>query len=89
MRRELGFFSQEKTKITEGNLLSISKYLLVITEKIDPNPTQRLTREVDRATAISCNKGNVEQIRGDKTNHHEMVKCCNRLLREAPQRCNL
>lgn len=63
MGREFGFFSQEKTKmIREGNLLSISKYLLVIAEKTDPSPTQRLTREGDTATVISCNKGSFEQI---------------------------
>lgn len=56
MGRELDFFSQEKTKIREGNLVSIFEYLLPIT-KNDPSPTQRLTREV-----ISCNKGNFEQI---------------------------
>lgn len=56
MGRELDFFSQEKTKIREGNLVSIFKYLLPIT-KNDPSPTQRLTREV-----ISCNKGHFEQI---------------------------
>lgn len=62
MGRELGFFSQEKTKIREGNLFSISKCLPVITEKTDPSPTQRLTREGDRATVISCNKGKFEQV---------------------------
>lgn len=74
MGRELGFFSQEKTKIREGNLFSISKYLLVITEKTDPSPTQTLTKEWDRATVVSCNKGNFEQIWGDKTNHHDTMR---------------
>lgn len=46
----------------EGNLFSISKCLPVITEKTDPSPTQRLTREGDRATVISCNKGKFEQV---------------------------
>lgn len=86
IRRELGLFSQEKTKLREGNLFSISKYLTSHYREDQAKPYSEAHRERDRATATSCNKGNSEQIWGVKEiTMRWWSKCCNRLFREAGQ----
>ena len=66
IRRELGLFSQEKTELREGNLVSTSKYLTSRYREDQAKPYSEAHRETGRATVTSCNKWNSEEIWGIK-----------------------